>query len=277
MKRLMRQCRGHVWRRLQRPGCPVRPGSLFHYARLIVAAVITVAALAAPAVAVAQEARGTILGTVRDATGGVIPGATVTITNVAMGTTVTVVTNDVRLLPGAVPDPRHLPGHRRAPGLQEGGRAKSSCASPTGSTSTSRSTAGAATETVNVTADTPLLETTNASLGNVVDSRRDHDAADAARRSVRPHRPGGGRHLHRLRPARPAVRTDAHRRLLDGRHARQPQRPDDRRRAEHGDGERGRGHRLLRAAEPTSSRSSRSRPRRSTPRRATPRAASPTS
>ena len=37
------------------------------------------AALAGPASA--QEARGTITGTVRDATKGVIPGATVTITN----------------------------------------------------------------------------------------------------------------------------------------------------------------------------------------------------
>ena len=53
-----------------------------------------VALLTVPAVLHAQEARGTISGTVKDASGAVTPGATVTITNVAMQTTVTVVTNE---------------------------------------------------------------------------------------------------------------------------------------------------------------------------------------
>ena len=171
MKRLMRQCRGRVWRQLQRPGCPVRPGSLFHYARLIVAAVITVAALAAPAAAVAQEARGTILGTVKDASGGVIPGATVTITNVAMGTTVTVVTNDAGLFQA----PFLIPGTYRVTaelqGFTKAGREVELRIADRLDVDLSL-TSGAATETVNVIADTPLLETTNASLGNVVDSRR---------------------------------------------------------------------------------------------------------
>ena len=35
----------------------------------------------------AQEARGTIVGVVTDVTGAAIPAATVTVTNVAMGTT----------------------------------------------------------------------------------------------------------------------------------------------------------------------------------------------
>ncbi len=73
-------------------------------------------------------------------------------------------------------------------------------------------------------------------------------AADGARRSVHADRPGRRRLLHRLGPPRSSLRADAHRRLLDGRHARQPQRPDHRRRAEHRHRERGRGHCVLRAA-----------------------------
>ena len=42
----------------------------------------------------AQEARGTIWGTVMDSNKAVVPGATVTITNVAMGTNNTVTTNE---------------------------------------------------------------------------------------------------------------------------------------------------------------------------------------
>src|SRR5262245_38568568 len=45
----------------------------------------------------AQEARGTITGKVRDASQGVVPGANVKITNVAMGTNVSVKTNEAGL------------------------------------------------------------------------------------------------------------------------------------------------------------------------------------
>src|SRR6188474_3180787 len=42
----------------------------------------------------AQESRGTITGTVVDQSKAVVPGATVVVTNVAMGTSVTAVTNE---------------------------------------------------------------------------------------------------------------------------------------------------------------------------------------
>src|SRR5687768_8788103 len=42
----------------------------------------------------AQESRGTVTGTVVDQSKAVVPGATVVITNVAMGTDVTAVTNE---------------------------------------------------------------------------------------------------------------------------------------------------------------------------------------
>ena len=51
-----------------------------------------VAALLVPATVLAQVS-GSISGTIKDTTGGVVPGVTVTATNVALGTTFTVTTD----------------------------------------------------------------------------------------------------------------------------------------------------------------------------------------
>src|SRR5262245_6509645 len=57
-------------------------------------AVFTTMVLLAPSTASAQEARGTITGKVADASKAVVAGATVKVTNVAMGTTLTLRTNE---------------------------------------------------------------------------------------------------------------------------------------------------------------------------------------
>ncbi len=67
-------------------------------ARLLALALIAALALAAPASA--QVTAGTIVGTVTDS-GGVVPGATVTLRNVNRGTTTTFVTDECRRLHGA--------------------------------------------------------------------------------------------------------------------------------------------------------------------------------
>ena len=70
--------------------------------------------------AIAQAVYGSISGTVTDATGGVIPGATVTITSVQRGIQDTVVTNDSgnfvkeRLLPGIYSVAVELTGFQKA-------------------------------------------------------------------------------------------------------------------------------------------------------------------
>ncbi|HET7221022.1 MAG TPA: TonB-dependent receptor [Vicinamibacterales bacterium] len=149
----------------------IRPPLVPSMTRAAAALALAIAAAVAAPPAAAQEARGTITGTVRDSSGAVIPGASVTIANVAMATDVTVVTNEVGLfqapylLPGTYRVTAELSGFTKATReveLRIADRLEVDLSLATGTT----------VETVNVTADTPLLETTNASLGNVVDSRR---------------------------------------------------------------------------------------------------------
>jgi hypothetical protein len=139
--------------------------------RRLISPVLLLALLLAPAPAAAQEARGTITGTVRDSSGSVIPGATVSITNIAMNTTITVVTNDLGfyqapyLIPGTYQVSAELQGFKktgREVELRIADRLEIDLSLAVGQTL----------ESVTVTADTPLLDTTNASLGNVVDTRR---------------------------------------------------------------------------------------------------------
>ena len=165
MRRLTRQC-SRIRRRLQGLVAPTL--TLTRPLALATAAIVALA-LAAPAAA--QDPRGTITGTIRDASGSVIPGATVTITNNEMGTTVTIVTNEVGfyqapyLIPGIYQVNAELQGFKQAAREVEvriADRLEVDLALVIGQT----------VESVTVLADTPLLETTNASLGNVVDTRR---------------------------------------------------------------------------------------------------------
>lgn len=120
----------------------------------------------------AQEARGTISGTVMDANKAAVPGATVTITNVAMGTSRDVQTNDrglftvPYLIPGTYRIVVEATGFKRyiREGiiLQVNDRLEIDPALEVGGNQ----------ETVTVTADAGVVETTTASMGQVVDARR---------------------------------------------------------------------------------------------------------
>lgn len=124
------------------------------------------------AVAHAQESRGTITGTVLDASRAVIPGATVTITHVARGTDVTVVTNETGffqapyLISGTYRITVELAGFKKL--VREGievrvdDRLQIELPLELGGTE----------EQVTVTAESPLLQTTNASLGQIIDAKR---------------------------------------------------------------------------------------------------------
>jgi hypothetical protein len=128
-------------------------------------------ALAAGAAA-AQDSRGTITGTVRDSSKAVVPGATVTITSAAMGNAVTAVTNESGyfevpyLIAGTYKVTVELQGFKKYVNdkvdVRIADRIELEVPLEVGGT----------VEEVTVSGSTPLLETTSASLGNVVDARR---------------------------------------------------------------------------------------------------------
>ncbi|HTG85755.1 MAG TPA: TonB-dependent receptor [Pyrinomonadaceae bacterium] len=130
------------------------------------------AVLIAPTSLRAQEARGTIAGTVVDANKAVIPGATVTITNVAMGTSHNVQTNDrglftvPYLIPGTYRIVVEAQGFKRyireGIELQVNDRLEIDPSLEVGGSQ----------ETVTVTADAGVIESSTASMGQVVDARR---------------------------------------------------------------------------------------------------------
>jgi hypothetical protein len=120
----------------------------------------------------AQDARGQIVGRLSDTTGAAIPNVQIKATNVATGITLTGTTNEE--------------GMYEIPYLTIG--IYSLRVQATGFKSYARDNLevrvgdrlgvditlepGSVTETVTVTAESPLLETTNANLGDVVDERR---------------------------------------------------------------------------------------------------------
>lgn len=129
-------------------------------------------ALMLSSTALAQRGRGTILGSVTDASGAVVPGVTVTITNTATNVVTTAITND--------------DGNYVTPNLQVG--AYSVAVTKQGFKKALRSgitlevdqraeinltlETGAVSETIEVTSQAPLVDTTTATFGKVIESRR---------------------------------------------------------------------------------------------------------
>src|SRR5262245_51926129 len=135
-------------------------------------AVFATMVLLAPWSASAQEARGTISGKVKDSSDAVMPGAPVRITDVARGTTVTTTTNEAGiytapyLLPGTYQITVEVNGFKK---YVRGGvvlRIGDTLDIPI------QLEIGQTSDTVTVSAETPSLDTTSASMGQTVDSRR---------------------------------------------------------------------------------------------------------
>ena len=125
-----------------------------------------------PTAMATQEARGTITGKVVDAQRGLVADASVVISNVAMGTSVTIKTNDegvfraLYLIPGTYQVVVQSQGFKRY--VRDGVvlRTNDTLALDI------QLEVGAVDQSVTIVADAPLLETTTASQGTVVDSRR---------------------------------------------------------------------------------------------------------
>ena len=136
------------------------------------AAVLLLLALVLPASVYAQETRGRIIGRVTDASKAVIPGATVTVTDTARNTSVSLVTNEqglfqaTYLLPGTYTVAVELQGFKKY--IQD---------KVTIELAQTRDLAivlevGGIEEAVNVTAEVTTVNTADASLGLVVDQAR---------------------------------------------------------------------------------------------------------
>src|SRR3954465_1123940 len=120
----------------------------------------------------AQDTRGSILGRVTDATGSNIAGADVHVSNVATGVSVTAKTNDSGnynvpyLTPGMYTVTAELAGFKKF--VRDNVQVRVNDAVEVNMSLT----VGDAAESVEATAETPLLSTAEASLGQVVDERR---------------------------------------------------------------------------------------------------------
>jgi len=125
-----------------------------------------------PAPANAQAVYGSISGTVKDNSGAVLPGVTVTVTSVERGTTDSVVTNDSgvyikdRLLPGIYEVRAELQGFK-------GARVSTVNVSVDTQTPIDFTLAlGELSETVEVTGGSPLLRTDRADVATTFDTRQ---------------------------------------------------------------------------------------------------------
>ncbi|MEN6534978.1 MAG: TonB-dependent receptor [Bryobacteraceae bacterium] len=125
-----------------------------------------------PAVLQAQDARGTVLGRVLDASGGAVPAAEVRIVNDNTGVPVAAKTNAV----GNYVIPYLLPGNYtiscEVAGFKKYVRGGIQVRITDRVEVNIELQVGAAQETIEVTATTPLLSTADASLGQVVDEQR---------------------------------------------------------------------------------------------------------
>ncbi|HZM88696.1 MAG TPA: carboxypeptidase-like regulatory domain-containing protein [Blastocatellia bacterium] len=122
--------------------------------------------------AFAQESRGTITGKITDAEKAVVPGASVTITNVAKGTSVSLRTNE----DGLFRAPYLLPGTYQIAAEAQGFKKyiRDGVILRVNDTLNLdiQIEVGAIDQAITVVAENPVLDTTTASAGSVVDSRR---------------------------------------------------------------------------------------------------------
>ena len=138
---------------------------------LCLGAMILVIALLTSGLMFSQATRSTVLGTVRDPSGAVVPGVEVIITNTGTNVSTPTLTNQAGLydvpllLPGSYEVSAELHGFkkfvRRGITLAVGSRVEINIQLEIGERA----------ETVTVTAEEPLIQTTNASIGQVFDKR----------------------------------------------------------------------------------------------------------
>ncbi|MBE0658123.1 MAG: carboxypeptidase regulatory-like domain-containing protein [Bryobacteraceae bacterium] len=122
--------------------------------------------------AMAQEARGSIQGRVTDPTGAIVPGANVTVTNTATNTSRRLTTNDTGYYEANLLEPSSYTVAVESQGFKRSVRSGITLNVSARIEINVTLELGGVAETVEVTAEAPLLETTSASGGRVLDSRQ---------------------------------------------------------------------------------------------------------
>ena len=120
--------------------------------------------------AVAQAVYGSISGTVSDATGGVLPGATVVVTSVERKTVDTVIANESGFYVGSA-RARRLRGEGRPSGLQVGGRPEGYRRRRYAGAGDFKLEVGSSSEEITVTGGAPLLKTDRADVATRFDTK----------------------------------------------------------------------------------------------------------
>lgn len=126
-------------------------------------------------IALAQVTTGTILGTVSDSTGAVIPGAAVTLRNVNTGITRTVTTDAVGRYRASQLPLGDYEITAETPGFQAIVRSGVTLTVGREATVDFALRVGAVAERITVTGEAPLIETTNATVSGLVDERTMRD------------------------------------------------------------------------------------------------------
>lgn len=137
---------------------------------LVHASVVGALLLAGAPAALAQSFQGGLRGAVKDAQ-GVIPGATVTLTNEATGVTRDTVTNDSGEYSFPALDPGNYTIKASVTGFKGFERKGIRISTQTFVTLDVTLEVGTLEETITVTADAPLIETSNASHADVLDAK----------------------------------------------------------------------------------------------------------
>jgi hypothetical protein len=137
----------------------------FFFASLIFLAILSSATLA-------QEFRGQVSGRITEASGASIPNATVTVTNTATNTASTTTTSETGEYTVLYLTPGRYTLSVEANGFKKAQRSDFEVRVGDKLELNLQLEVGAVTDTVTITSDAPLLETTSASAGQVIDQRR---------------------------------------------------------------------------------------------------------
>ena len=156
---------------------------------IVTAAMVVTVMLGNSSLAYAQAGTSALAGTVKDAQGGVVPGATITVLNPATGATRTAVSgeqgvfNVLGLPPGTYNVKVELSGFKTY--VRENVPLRVDSTTQVDAVLT----VGALAETVMVLETTPIINSTDASLGNAMTQHADSAAAARSAESRRPAQP----------------------------------------------------------------------------------------